>query len=124
MESHSQGILTDSVELRDSGFPIFTAMPWGTHLCLFFETQDDLIDAHTAYFEAGLKANEYCFWAVSAPLDVNSATAALQRSIPDIDRYLETGQIELIPALEWYLPASTFKLERVIHGWDEKLRKG
>ena len=99
-------------------------MPWGTHLCLFYETPKDLVDTHVAYFEAGLKSNEFCFWAVSAPLDVTSATAALKRSIPDIDRYLKTGQIELIPALEWYLPGAKFELKRVIRGWDEKLRKG
>jgi DNA-binding CsgD family transcriptional regulator len=124
MKSHPHEVLTDSGELRDSGFPIFTAMPWGTHLCVFYETPDDLVDTHTAYFEAGLKAHEFCFWAVSAPLDVKSATAALQHSIPDMDKYLETGQIELIPAKEWYLPATTFELERVIHGWEEKLLAG
>jgi hypothetical protein len=29
-------------------------VPWGTHLCLFYNTKDDLIDFLVPYFKAGL----------------------------------------------------------------------
>ena len=35
-------------------------IPWGAHICIFYETKEDLLDAATAYFAAGLKSNELC----------------------------------------------------------------
>jgi hypothetical protein len=46
-------------------------MPWGTHICLFYETPQDLLDTAVCYFEAGLKSNEFCVWAVSDPVSLH-----------------------------------------------------
>ena len=37
---------------RNSGIPLIDEVPWGTHLCLFYEAEDDLFDAVSGYFEA------------------------------------------------------------------------
>jgi hypothetical protein len=42
-------------------------MPWGTHVCVFYDTKEDLLDTCAAYFEAGLQSNEFCIWGGVAP---------------------------------------------------------
>ena len=41
--------------LRASGISVVGAMPWGTHMCLFYETTQDLLDTLVPYFKAGLE---------------------------------------------------------------------
>ena len=126
--SHAKRLRGDSPnadpveERRDSGIPVLNEMSWGTHICLFYETQLDLLETNATYFEAGLQANEFCIWAVSDPVDFESAKEALRRSIPDIDGRLKSGQIELISGTDWYLPGGEFNLQRITGGWSEKLR--
>jgi DNA-binding CsgD family transcriptional regulator len=96
-------------------------MPWGAHICLFYDTQLDLLETNAAYFEAGLQANEFCLWAFSDPADLEGATEALRRSIPDIDGRLKSGQFELVRGTDYYLPGGAFDLRRIIGGWSEKL---
>ena len=47
---------------------------------------------------------------------------ALNRRIPDFDRHLEAGNMEMVPGREWYLKGDQFDLKRIIRAWDEKLR--
>lgn len=47
---------------------------------------------------------------------------ALNRRIPDFDRHLEAGNMEIVPGREWYLKGDQFDLKRIIRAWDEKLR--
>jgi hypothetical protein len=37
-------------------------VPWGTRLCQFYQTKEDLIDILVPYFKAGLESNEFCMW--------------------------------------------------------------
>jgi DNA-binding CsgD family transcriptional regulator len=96
-------------------------MPWGAHLCVFYETPADLLDTCTAYFEAGLSGREFCIWAVSEPFSISDATDALRRRIPDFDRHLAARNIELLHGRDWYLNGDHFDLQRVTGGWSEKL---
>jgi MEDS: MEthanogen/methylotroph, DcmR Sensory domain len=52
---------------RKTGLRIVEAMPWGAHICLFYDSKDDLLDTCVPYFKAGLSADEFCVWAVSEP---------------------------------------------------------
>jgi DNA-binding CsgD family transcriptional regulator len=93
----------------------------GAHVCLFYETTQDLLDTAVCYFEAGLKNNEFCVWAVSDPISRQQAEEALRREVPDFDRHLAAGQIELLAGNEWYLRGGEFDLQRITGGWSEKL---
>ena len=108
-------------ELRQTGILFMGDMPWGTHVCLFYETPQDLLDTAVSYFEAGLKNNEFGVWAVSDPVSLEQAEEALRRAIPRFDRYREAGQIELIAGSDWYLEGDEFDLQKITRGWDEKL---
>jgi hypothetical protein len=63
-----------------TGIRFMGDMPWGTHVCLFYETPQDLLDTAVCYFEAGLKSNELYVWAVSDPISLPQAEKALRRA--------------------------------------------
>ncbi|AKB47299.1 sensory transduction histidine kinase [Methanosarcina sp. Kolksee] len=109
--------------LRKSGIEIIGEVPWGTHFCQFYQTKQDLIDILVPYFKAGLENNEFCMWVTSEPLDVEEAKGALRKSIPEIDVYLEKGQIEIIPYTYWYVKEGIFDSQKVLNGWIEKLNR-
>ena len=108
--------------LRKSGIPLMEELPWGGHICLFYENKLDLLDAVAAYFGAGLQAHEYCVWAISEPIGQQEAEDSLRAAIPDFDRYITAGDIEIIPGREWYLKGEKFDMQRVVGGWNEKLQ--
>jgi DNA-binding CsgD family transcriptional regulator len=107
--------------MRDTGIQVMGAMPWGTHICVFYETKDDLLDSVGHYILAGLQNNEFCVWAISDPITEHDAKAALHQILPDIDRYLSSGQLEVIKGREWYLKGDEFSLTRITNGWNGKL---
>jgi PAS domain S-box-containing protein len=107
--------------LRKSGIGIVGDVPWGTHICQFFKTKEDLIDILVPYFKEGLENNEFCLWVASQPLEVEDAIEALRRVIPNFNVYLEKGQIEIISYTDWFLTKSAFDSKKVSIGCAEKL---
>src|ERR1700682_11045 len=107
--------------LRKTGIGLASDTPWGTHICVFYETKQDLLDTVVAYFEAGLHSNEFCVWAISGPITEREAMDALACAIPDFDRHLAAGQIELLQGSDWYLKGDEFDLQRITGGWYAKL---
>jgi DNA-binding CsgD family transcriptional regulator len=108
--------------LRQTGIPVLGQIPWGAHICLFYETKQDLLDSHVAYFKTGLQANERCIWAISEPVTEQEARDALAQSVPDFERHLAKGRIEFLSGRDWYLKGEEFDLQRITGGWHEKLR--
>ena len=113
--------MTGEIEgLRKFGIDLVGAIPWGTHLCQFYEAKEDLIDILVPYFAEGLRNNEFCMWITSLPLEVEEARRALQEAVPDLDEYLKKGQIEIIAYDNWYLIGVKFGSDRVLQGWLDK----
>jgi len=112
-----------TIEVRKTGIDVVGGMPWGTHFCLFYETQADLLETLVSYCKAGLESQEFCLWVVAEPLTAEDARHALKRAVPDFDRYWAEHSIEIVPARDWYLQDGTFDLMRVISGWNEKLAR-
>jgi PAS domain S-box-containing protein len=110
-------------EMRKTGVDVVGDMPWGTHFCLFYETKADLLETLVSYCKAGLEDQEFCLWVVAEPLTGEDARHALERAVPDLDRYLADQSIEIVAARDWYLHEGTFDLNRVISGWSEKLAR-
>jgi PAS domain S-box-containing protein len=105
---------------RKFGLDLVGDVPWGTHLCQFYQTKEDLIDILVPYFAEGLRDNEFCMWVTAPPLEVEEAEAALRKVVPDLDLYLQKGQIEILSYKDWYLLGGTFDSDRVLQGWVEK----
>jgi DNA-binding CsgD family transcriptional regulator len=122
-QSATDDTLTPYPSLRKTGIRLMGDMPWGTHICVFYQTEEDLLDIAVSYFEAGLKNNEFCLWAISDPITETDAKNALRLALPDLDQRLAAGQIELLQATEWYLKDDQFDLKRISGGWSEKLHE-
>ncbi len=107
--------------LRPSGIEVLGDMSWGTHFCLFYETREDLLDFFIPFFKAGLLHHEFCLCVASEPLIAKDAERAMRQAIPEFDRYLAEGQIEITPHTDWYLKEGHFDEQRVLQGWIDKL---
>lgn len=107
--------------MRSTGLDIISAVPWGTHFCLFCEDQQDLVEILVPYFAEGLRQNESCLWITSEFFSVEEAHAALAEVLGDLDPYLRTGQLEILDHRQWYAAGGKFEPQRVIQGWADKL---
>ena len=82
-------------QLRNSGIDVVGGMPWGTHFCHFYDTKNDLLETLVPYFKAGLNSSEFCLWVVSDVTE-QDALNALGHAVPDLDRHLANGNLELV----------------------------
>ena len=98
-------------------------LSWGTHVCFFYETKQDLLDTLAVYFKAGLEGNEFCLWVISESLTKEEAIDALRKVVPNLDRYLASGSIEIRSYDEWYREEGVLDLDKVRSGSDEKLNE-
>jgi len=108
---------------RKTGIRALGDVPWGTHVCQFYKTKDDLIDILVPYFKAGLESHEFCLWVTSEPLRAPEAEEALAKSVSDLEEYVKSGQMEIFSHNEWYLKQGTFEQRRTLKGWKDKLDK-
>lgn len=108
-------------DLRDSGIDIIGSVPWGTHFCHFYETREDIVDILVPYFKAGLAGNEFCMWVTCDPVTVDVATDALAKAVPDLERLMAEGRMEIVPHDKWYVIDGVFDMDRVFAGWIGKL---
>lgn len=76
-------------------------MPWGSHVCQFYDEKEDLVEMLVPYFQQGLERNEACAWMVG-DLTVEEAKTALQKVVPDLDKYLASGQMVIKHYTELY----------------------
>src|SRR5580704_18122207 len=87
--------VTAMLQEATTGISVMGDIPLGTHFCYFFETKQDLIDASVPFFQAGLENREFCLWIVYMPVTETDAIEALRQAIPDMDRYLSEGGMEI-----------------------------
>src|ERR1700686_3563240 len=110
-------------ELRKTGISVVGDVRWGTHFCCFYETKQDLLDTLVLYFKAGLESKEFCLWVISPPLTVKEAKRALRQAVPDLDRRLAEGDLEIHGHDEWYLCNGQCDPQRILQSWREKLNQ-
>lgn len=119
-----------TTELRKTGIGVVGDVPWGTHFCHFYETKQDLLDTIVPYFKAGLENKEFCLWVVSISelITLEEAARALRQALPDLDRHLAEGSMELVAHDEWFLEGGEFDLHRIINRFkgilDQALNRG
>ncbi|MBI2836180.1 MAG: MEDS domain-containing protein [Chloroflexi bacterium] len=108
---------------RKTGIDVLDAIPWGSHICLFYETPRDLINTLVPFFKAGLENNELCIWAFPDVFNEEQRNRILTRALPGFAGYRAKGQIEIIPAADLYLSDGSFDAEEVLSGWTDKLEE-
>jgi hypothetical protein len=92
-----------ATNLRKSGIDVMGDIPWGTHVCQFYQTKEDLVDILVPYFKAGLESNEFCIWVTSGPLEVEDAKTSLGKAKSNLDDYIGKGQIDILDYRGWYI---------------------
>jgi signal transduction histidine kinase/ActR/RegA family two-component response regulator len=93
--------LPSSTELRPSGIPGLDGLPWGAHFFHFYRSGDDLGKTLIPFFQAGLEANEQCFWVPSEHLPAARVRQLLSSTLPDCREREARGQLEVLEA-DWY----------------------
>ena len=76
-------------------------MPWGSHVCQFYNGKDDLVKMLVPYFKQGLERNEACVWLVD-DLTIEEARNALAEAVPDLERFMDIGQMQIRHYTEFY----------------------
>jgi signal transduction histidine kinase len=109
------------VSLRKTGLDVLGERPWGTHFCVFYETNDDLVEILIPYFKTGIENREFCFWVLADDLTEDDARSALSRAVPRSDRHLIEKNVEFLGSDECYLKGGAFNLDRVTAEWGERL---
>jgi len=109
--------------LRDTGLEAVGKVAWGSHFCVFYETKKDLLDIVVPFFEAGLQANEFCLWIVanSDLLTINEAKEVLHDAVPDLDRLLKNGNIEIVPYSKWFMTDGAVNVHKAIARFRQKV---
>ena len=84
-------------------------MPWGSHVCQFYNRKEDLVEMLVPYFKQGLERNDACVWLVG-DLTVEEAGNALAALVPGLEHYLAKGQMQVRHYAEFYTnPDGTVK---------------
>lgn len=83
------------------GPPGVDALPWGSHLCHFYRTGDDLLEVLIPFFRAGIARHEACVWVAAPPVPPAAARAALGDAIPDLAERISQGQVVVVGHEEW-----------------------
>lgn len=108
-------------KIRKAGIACVGEIPWGTHMCQFYQNRDDLLEVLIPYFKSGLESNEFCLWITSDSLSDKEAQKALRKAVPSLDRYLRIGQIKFVPQTDWSLTSGTFNPQGLLNSWVDKL---
>lgn len=70
--------------LTKCGIPGVGTIPFGLHLCHFFDSRQDFVDCLVHYFRAGLENNERCLWITAPPFPAPEAVEDLVRMLPGL----------------------------------------
>ena len=110
-------------QVRRTGLEVLGERPWGTHFCVFYETESDLVEMLTPYFRTGIDNNERCFWVLAGSVREEDARSALHRDLPEVDRRRIERHIEFMPSESFYRDEGRFDVDRIIGEWNERLRR-
>ncbi|MGA2774647.1 MAG: MEDS domain-containing protein [Candidatus Omnitrophota bacterium] len=100
----------------------------GSHTCLYYESEENLLELVSSFFEQGFRTNKLCLWVVPQSLGVKGAKAALSKKIKDLDIYIEKDQLELLSHEDVYLKSGIFNADDTLalfaKKWQDVLKQG
>jgi DNA-binding CsgD family transcriptional regulator len=97
---------------RHTGLEVLGDVPWGTHLCLFYETAKDLLEILLPFFRAGLSLNEHCIWILSRndPFTKEQAWIAMERFLKRKRQFLR-GQVDILSYDQFFVDGKSLKID-------------
>jgi len=103
--------------LTDCGLPGIREIPYGVHMCHFYEGREELAAMLVPYFAAGLRANERCIWIAAEPLPAAQAKLALMQAGVDVAAALASGALVVRDFSEWYSQGERLRGVEVERAW-------
>lgn len=85
---------------------VLAAIRHGTHVCAFYETEEDLLDLVGQFFAAGVRRGDLCLWVMPEGMDP--------------DPIARIG-VEVHSAADTYLQGTAFESGPLVGLWDKKL---
>lgn len=107
--------------ITECGLPGVTTIPYGVHMCHFYETRADLAAALVPYFVAGLKKQERCIWVTAAPLDAAAAATELRNAGLNVGALTRSGGLVISDAASFF--AHVTMGPGVVELWMEEERR-
>lgn len=95
--------------------------PTNTHICHLYRTKEELLEVVVPYFQQGLARKEFCLWGVTSPLTVEEAKSALAKTVPNLDSYIQSNQLEIFDVGQLY-GAGPFDAKAVRDGFLNKVK--
>ena len=96
-------VLENSHNYRESGIPILDLVKWGTHVAQLYKNKSDLSEILIPYITKGLEENEKALW-ITSEISVSEAANSIVEAHPNIETYLDNGQLEIFSHQDWYMP--------------------
>ncbi|HEX6320518.1 MAG TPA: MEDS domain-containing protein [Burkholderiales bacterium] len=103
--------------LTDCGLPGIRDIPYGVHMCHFYERREELAAALVPFFIAGLRNRERCIWITAEPLRAADARQALRDAGFDADAAIATGALTILDFSDWYAEKENLKGNQVVELW-------
>jgi signal transduction histidine kinase/ActR/RegA family two-component response regulator len=103
-----------------SGLTAVGAVPWGSHLCYFYRTAEELRRGLLPFFGSGLSDDEQCLWITSDIVPAGEARESLAAAVPDLVERQHAGQIEIIDYAEWQEQLAGNDGEAVVADWIDR----
>ena len=98
--------------LCKTGIDALKEVPWGTHVCLLYEAEADLLEVLVPYMRAGLEQGEFCLWITAGSAQREAVQTKLRDAVPDLARHGARGNLELVDQHDWYYaPDGTLDLD-------------
>jgi DNA-binding CsgD family transcriptional regulator len=95
---------------------ILAGVSHGSHICAFYETQDDLIDLVLPFLAAGYGREELCVWVTPDSISADEVRSRAR----EVD--IEPG-IEIHRARDIYHQEGRFRCEQAISFWDQTAQR-
>jgi len=92
------------------------AIRHGSHLCAFYETEDDLLDLVVPFCAAGSQRGELCVWMMPDHVDEHMAGTSARKALTEFGT-------ELYASREFYLRGASFEGGPIVRLWREKLHQ-
>src|SRR6201988_4006369 len=92
------------------------AIRHGSHLCAFYETENDLLDLVVPFCAAGSQRGELCVWMMPDHVDEHMAGTSARKALTEFGT-------ELYASREFYLRGASFEGGPIVRFWNEKLRQ-
>ena len=104
------------------------SIPNTRHTCLFYSSNQELLDRLIPYFKEGLDNNELCLWVIPKGWQIDEAKEFLRSRVSDLDNFIDRNQMIILEVSYIYLKDGLFSatemLESLVSMEKKALRSG